>query len=117
MYWARIVELCIAGWLFFSPFIFQYPKEHGFLFLNDFTSAMFICLFSLICIVPRLNKVHFCNDLEPEECKNMKFTSFPKSCGKITPFNYSVWPMTIGTCDTSDNPYLDAIYPLLSPGP
>lgn len=59
--WARIVEFMLACWLSISPFIFGYPDESLFFWINDLTCASLLAFFALICYYEPLRKMHLCN--------------------------------------------------------
>lgn len=59
--WARILEFMLACWLAISPFIFRYPKEPLFVWINDFTCSILIAFFALICYVKSLRQMHLWN--------------------------------------------------------
>ena len=56
--WARIVEFMLALWLAISPFIFHYPGNQIFLWINDFVCAFFLILFALFSHMYVLRKLH-----------------------------------------------------------
>ncbi|MCI0382473.1 MAG: hypothetical protein L0207_05440 [Chlamydiae bacterium] len=59
--WARVIEFTIACWLAMSPFIFHYPKTDHLLWINDFSCAMMIAIFSLFSFKKSLRKIHLFN--------------------------------------------------------
>ncbi len=59
--WVRAVEFMLGCWLALSPFILRYPPEETFLWVNDFSCAFLIMVFSLISFYPPLNKMHIFN--------------------------------------------------------
>ena len=56
--WVRVLEFIIAGWLAVSPFIFHYPSQETFLWMNDFVCAFFVALFAILSFWDRLRKIH-----------------------------------------------------------
>src|SRR5882757_1151732 len=59
--WARVVEFMLACWLALSPFIFGYPSDVPFFWVNDFATSVVIAFFALISFYPPLKKMHLCN--------------------------------------------------------
>ena len=59
--WARIVEFMLACWLAISPFIFGYPSDARFFWINDFTCSILMIFFALICYYRPLRKMHLLN--------------------------------------------------------
>ncbi len=59
--WARVVEFMLACWLAISPFIFAYPSDVSFFWVNDFATSVVIGFFSLISFYRPLKKMHLCN--------------------------------------------------------
>ncbi|MBS0629771.1 MAG: hypothetical protein JSS30_06055 [Verrucomicrobia bacterium] len=51
----------LACWLAISPFIFAYPGDATFFWVNDFITCTVIAFFSLISFYKPLKKMHLCN--------------------------------------------------------
>lgn len=56
--WARVIEVMIAIWLILSPFIFRYPSQETFLWMNDFICAFSVALCALLSFWHPLRKIH-----------------------------------------------------------
>ena len=59
--WPRVIEVMLACWLMVSPFVFRYPADARFLWLNDYACALLIILFSMLSNIPRIEKIHLLN--------------------------------------------------------
>lgn len=59
--WGRVVEFMLACWLAISPFLFGYPKDAHFFWMNDFTCSFLVACFSLASFYKPLRKMHLCN--------------------------------------------------------
>lgn len=59
--WARVVEFMLACWLALSPFIFHYPDEPLFIWINDFACSFLLAFFALACYAKSLRKMHLFN--------------------------------------------------------
>lgn len=59
--WPRVVEVMLACWLMVSPFVFRYPPDATFLWVNDYVCATLIVLFSMLSNIPRIEKIHLVN--------------------------------------------------------
>lgn len=56
--WARVVEFMLACWLAISPFIFRYPGNERFFWINDYICAFLIGLFAFLSFWHPLRKIH-----------------------------------------------------------
>ena len=59
--WARVVEFMLACWLSISPFLFSYPKDAIFFWVNDLSCSCLIAFFALASYYKPLRKMHLCN--------------------------------------------------------
>lgn len=55
--WPRIFELFIAGWLFFSSIVFDYPSDL-FLWISDAICSFLITIFAILSFFKRFEKMH-----------------------------------------------------------
>src|SRR3990167_10478205 len=58
--WPRIFEIAIAGWLFFSSILFDYPS-FLFLWMSDAINGFLIVLFAILSFFKRFEKMHLCS--------------------------------------------------------
>lgn len=58
--WARVVEIMLAFWLTLSPFIFHYPNDDSFLWMQDLVCAGCIVFFVILSFWPQISKIHIC---------------------------------------------------------
>lgn len=56
--WARVVEFMLAIWLTLSPFIFHYPSDATFFWVNSFVCASLVICFAFLSFWHPLRKIH-----------------------------------------------------------
>jgi Zn-dependent protease len=56
--WARTIEVLLACFLAISPFLFSYPGDATFLWINDYAVAFIIIVLALLSTWHPLRKLH-----------------------------------------------------------
>lgn len=81
--WARVIEFMIAIWLALSPFIFRYPSEEVFFWVNSFVCACLVALFALLSFWHPLRKIHLLTVAIALWSWGLGYTNFPERASPI----------------------------------
>lgn len=76
--WARIIEMIGACWLVLSQFIFQYPPQQTYFWINDLICGVLIALCALLSFSKKWERAHLCILLVAFWLVGCGFSTYPE---------------------------------------